>query len=266
MALQLGVDELRKCGNLLPKVLLALTTGKNAIDIIAIDGSFPEQQDARKKILDPIRARIAAGEVKAVLFVSDVLIGKQEAVMVMVDSSIFRRILRQDYSRVGKAIDFGERHTNDDPAICIQMIGNFFPEGGFSGKDKPESVGLATVRFVEEDHLRQLKTPKDVCVSVVSHGSKGHISAKCKNCSVPMVTDKKPPLLWFMCPQCRGASFSVVANLREALGYAERHGGTFEFDLYFLDEKSRRMMPPPHIESRPDQTPFFMLAHSWRAK
>ena len=266
LGLQLGVDEVRKCGNLLPKFLLALTRGKNAIDIIALEGPFPEHQHAREKILEPIRSRIAAGEVQAVLFASGVVIGTQEAVMVVIDSPIFRRILRQDYSRVGKTISLGEHHTNDDPAICRQMIGDFFPEGGFSGEAKPGSIPLVTVRVVEEDHVRRLKIPKDICVAVIVRGSEGHISAKCRNCSVPMVTVEKDPLLWFMCPRCGGKSFAMVPNLRNALASAERHGGTFEFDLHFLDEESRRMMPSPNFESRPSQKTFFMLACSWRAK
>jgi hypothetical protein len=261
MALKLCLDEVRGSGNLLPKFLLALATEKNAIDLIAIDGPLPMQQEAREKILEPIRSRIAAGEVQAVVFASDVLIGKQEAVVVMVDSPIFRQILRQDYSRVGKAIEFGEHHTNDDPAICRQMIGDFFPGGA-----KPELAGLATVRVIEEDHVRQLRIPKDVCVAVVSRGSEGRISAKCRNCSVPMATVEKDALLWFRCPRCGRESFDAVANLRQALKYAERHGGTFQFDLYFLEEESRRMMPPPNIEYQPGQTPFFVLASSWRAK
>lgn len=83
---------------------------------------------------------------------------------------------------------------------------------------------------------------------------------------MPMVTVEKDPLLWFMCPRCGGKSFAMVPNLRNALAYAEQHGGTFEFDLHFLDEESRRMMPSPNFESRPDQKTFFMLACSWRAK
>jgi hypothetical protein len=266
LALRLGVDEVRECSNLLPKFLLALTSKEKAIDMIALDGPFPEQQRVREQILEPIRSRIAAGEVQAVLFASDVLIGRQEAVMVVVDSPIFRRILRQDYSRVGKTISLGEHHTNDDPAICRQMIGDFFPEGDFSGEAKPGSISLVTVRVAEEDHVRQLKIPKDICVAVIFRGSEGHISAKCRNCSVPMVTVEKDPLLWLMCPRCGGKSFAMVPNLRDALAYAERHGGTFEFDLHFLDEESKRLMPPPNFESQPDQKTFFMLACSWRAK
>ena len=266
-ALQIGIDELRKYGNLLPRFLLVLSKGKNAIDMVALDGPFPEQQDAKEKILEPIRSRIAAGEVQAVLFVSDVSIGKQQAVVVMVDSPICRRILRQDYSRVGRDIALSEYHTNDDPAICRQMIGDFFPPGGFSGKAKTESLHhLAVVPVVEADYVRHLKIPKDVCVAVTPRGSEGHISAKCRNCSVSMITAEKDSLLWFMCPRCGGASFSVMPNLIGALRYAERQGGTFEFDIYFLNEDSRRMMLPPNIESRPDQMRFFILAHSWRTK
>jgi hypothetical protein len=261
MVLKLGLDEARECGNLLPKFILALTTRKKAIDLIALDGPLPTQPDAREKILEPIRSRVAAGEVEAVVFASDVLIGKQEAVVVMVDSPIFRQILRQDYSRAGKAIELGEHHTNDDPAIRRQMIGDFFPD-----RARPEAVGLATVRATEEDHVRQLRIPKDVCVAVVSRGSEGRISAKCRNCSVPMAAVEKDPVLWFLCPRCGRESFDPLANLRQALGYAERHGGTFEFDLYFLNQESKRMMAPPNIEDQPGQAPFFVLAHSWRAK
>ncbi len=82
----------------------------------------------------------------------------------------------------------------------------------------------------------------------------------------PMATVEKDPLLWFRCPQCGHVSFDELANLGQALEYAERHGGTFEFDLHFLNEESRRMMPPPRIEDQSGQTPFFTLARSWRAK
>jgi hypothetical protein len=257
MMLKLSLDELRKCGNLLPKFVLALATGEKAIEIISLDGPLPGNPVAREKILEPIRSRVATGEVQAVVFSTGVLIAKQEAVVVTVESPMFRRVLRQDYSRAGKAIKLGEYHTNDDPAISRQMVGDFFPS-----RAKQESVGLATVRIKEEDHVRQLKIPKDVCVTVVSSGTDGRVSAKCRVCSVPMATVEKEPLLWFMCPHCGNVSFSVLANLGQALEYADRHGGTFEFYLYFLNEESRRMLPPPNIEDQSGKTPVFTLARS----
>jgi hypothetical protein len=99
-------------------------------------------------------------------------------------------------------------------------------------------------------------------VAVNARGSEGHNSAKCRNCSVSMITAEKDSLLWFMCPRCGGVSFSVMPNLIGALRYAERQGGTFEFDIYFLNEASRRMMLPPNIESRHDQMRFIIFAHS----
>jgi hypothetical protein len=59
MTLQLSLDELRKYGNLLPQFVPALMTRKKAIEIISLDG---------------------------------VLVGKQEAVVVIVDSSILSAI------------------------------------------------------------------------------------------------------------------------------------------------------------------------------
>jgi predicted RNA-binding Zn-ribbon protein involved in translation (DUF1610 family) len=263
-ALQLAVDEIRKFGNLQPKFLLALTRGENAIEIIELDGPFPEQQEARERILKIIRLRIAAGEVQAVVFATDVLIGKQKAVAVMIYSPMLRCILRQDYSRVGKAIDLEELHTNDDPAICSQMMGDLFSGGSFS-RESESKFRLLTVSVKEEEDIRQSKIPKDVSVTVVSRGSEGRISARCKTCSVPMVTVERNPLLWFKCPQCGRMTFAVLANLRRHLGYAERHGGTFEFDLCFLDEASMRMMPPPDMDDHPDQPSFFTLGPSWRS-
>lgn len=265
LALKLAVDELREHANLQPKFLLSMARGENAIQIVALDGPFPEQQEVRERILKPIRCRIAAGEVKAVVFASVILIGRQEAVVVMTVSAIFRRILRQDYSRVGKAIELGELHTNDDPAICNQIMGDLFDEGSFSVESGPK-FGLLMVSVTEEGHIRQAKRPKDVSVAVVSSDSEGHSSAKCRNCSVSMVIVPKGPLLWFKCARCRRVTFAVLANLRQYLGYAERHGGTFEFDLYFLDEASMTMMPPPDMDIDPDQASFFTLGPSWRTK
>lgn len=263
LALQLAVDEIRKSGNLQPKFLLAMTRGENAIEIIGLDGPFPEQPEAREKILKCIRLRIAAGEVEAVLFASDVVIGKKKAIVVMIDSPILRSILRQDYSRVGKAIDLEELHTNDDIAICRQMLGNLFPEGSFS-RESESKFSLLSVSVTKEEDIQQLKIPKDVSVTVVSRGSEGLISAKCKHCSVPMVTVERDPLLWFKCPRCSRVTFAVLANLGRYLGYAEQHGETFEFDIYFLDEASMRMMPPPAMGNPPDQAAFFTLGPSWR--
>ncbi len=108
------------------KFVVALATGKKAIEIISLDGPLPGNPVAREEISEPIRSRLATGEVQAVVFSTGVLTGKQEAVVVAVESPMFRRVLRQDYSRAGRAIKLGEYHTNDDPAIARQMIGDFF--------------------------------------------------------------------------------------------------------------------------------------------
>jgi hypothetical protein len=33
------------------------------------------------------------------------------------------------------------------------------------------------------------------------------------------------------------------------MGYASRHGGVLELDLYYLPEQSRKLMPPPELPS-----------------
>jgi hypothetical protein len=93
------------------------------------------------------------------------------------------------------------------------------------------------------------KIPKDVCVTLVSRGSEGDVSAKCRNCSAHMRSVTKDELLWFICPLCGGATFSPLPNLRGAMGYASRHGGTFDLDLYYLNEESMSLMPPPDLPS-----------------
>jgi hypothetical protein len=65
-----------------------------------------------------------------------------------------------------------------------------------------------------------------------------------------MMSIKRDELLWFICPLCGGATFSPVPNLKRAMGYASRHGGSFELDLYYLNEESRRLLPPPDLPSK----------------
>ena len=141
---------------------------------------------------------------------------------------------------------------------CMAALGFL----GLSRKSESE-LRLVTVSLKEEEFIRRAKIPKDVSVVVVSRGSEGHISAKCKNCSASMMAAERDPLLWLKCPRCGRVTFAVLANLRQDLGYAEGHGGTFEFDLYFLNEASMRMMPPPDMD-RTDQGSFFMLGPSGR--
>ena len=62
-----------------------------------------------------------------------------------------RQLTAEVPPRTDQGISLGEHHTNDDPALCRQMIGDFFPEGGFSREAKPGSIALVTVRVVEED-------------------------------------------------------------------------------------------------------------------
>jgi hypothetical protein len=115
------------------------------------------------------------------------------------------------------------------------------------GADKPESPGFVTAAVPEEEMVRRAKIRKDVCVTVVSRGAQGDVTAECRKCSARMGHLLKDQLVWFLCPSCGGATFSPLPNVQGALGYASRHGGTFEFDLYLLNEESRRLMPPPSV-------------------
>ena len=146
-------------------------------------------------------------------------------------------------------------------AVLGQIMGDLF-SGRSLSRGSESKFRLLTVSVKEEENIRQSKMPKDVSVTVVSRGSEGRISARCKSCSFPMVTVDRDPLLWLKCPRCGRMTFAVLANLRQHLGYAERHGGTFEFDLYFLDEASLRMMPPPDMDNHPDQASFFTIGPS----
>jgi hypothetical protein len=78
------------------------------------------------------------------------------------------------------------------------------------GRDKPQQAGFVTAAVPEEELIRQAKMVKDACVTLVSRGSEGDVSAKCRKCSTQMGSVKKDQLLWFLCPLCGGATFSPL--------------------------------------------------------
>jgi hypothetical protein len=136
----------------------------------------------------------------------------------------------------------GQRTCKSKPRDApMKWLSRLFRRG------KPQHDGLLAVAVAEEDLVRQAKIPKDVCVSLVSRGSEGEVSARCRRCSTQMSSVQKDELLWFICPLCKGATFSPLPNLRRDLDYASRQGGRFELDLYYLNEDSRRLMPPPDL-------------------
>jgi hypothetical protein len=90
--------------------------------------------------------------------------------------------------------------------------------------------------------IRKMQEPKDVRVIVRSDGA---VAAVCKSCDIHIKPTEKNNLLWYVCPRCRGASFTAIPNLPRDIALAERHGGVFEYEVFYLRDLPPGFEPPP---------------------
>ena len=149
--LKSGVETLqKKHGDLCARFHLVKADG--GLDIVFIEGDLINQPTAKEIMAREIRRRAAAGELQAVVLLSDVFVGRmseqneqirrrlglnveqsaelglckrQEAVMVSLDSPFYRRIVTQDYTRRGREIELGERKEMDDTKPGSRASGRF---------------------------------------------------------------------------------------------------------------------------------------------
>jgi hypothetical protein len=90
--------------------------------------------------------------------------------------------------------------------------------------------------------IQKLKEPKDVRVMVASAG---FVMAFCKACNEQITPKDKDQLLWFVCPKCKGVTFVPIANLRRDVGLAQRNGGVFEYEVWWVREFPPGFPTPP---------------------
>jgi hypothetical protein len=93
----------------------------------------------------------------------------------------------------------------------------------------------------EEELVRKLREPKDVRVLV---SSAGEVAAGCKACGEQIQPAAKDGLLWLVCSRCRGVTFVPLANLKRDVGLAEREGGLFEYEVFYVRNLPPGLSPP----------------------
>jgi hypothetical protein len=111
----------------------------------------------------------------------------------------------------------------------------------FSGNKEPKPE-IMRIPVQLDSFIKKMKEPKDLRLIISEDGTvKGH----CKACDTVVQTGEKDELLWFVCPQCGSVSFNPLGNRDRDLYLAREHGGTFEYELYYLRDLPPALQPPP---------------------
>lgn len=148
--LEYGIDTIRENGEIHLQYQLIRADG--GIEIVLVDGPITNSRAGKRILSDQIRARCAAGELQAVMMLSDVFYGttdeqgqktmdalkldveqahelgllkKREALLLIVDSPIFHRAIRQGYRRAGRSIEIEDREELPENASGRMVV--YFP-------------------------------------------------------------------------------------------------------------------------------------------
>ena len=108
--------------------------------------------------------------------------------------------------------------------------------------DPGQPLEFVSMRVPLDVLIKKLQEPKDVRVIAFAGGQ---VVAVCKSCNVQIPPADKDGLLWYVCPQCKGVSFTPLANLPRDFALAQQNGGVFEYEVFYLQDLPPQLQPPP---------------------
>jgi hypothetical protein len=110
----------------------------------------------------------------------------------------------------------------------------------FPGR-KQQDPEIVRVQVPLDRLMQKMQEPKDLRLVISSDGS---FTAHCKKCAVTVKTAEKDGLIWYVCLKCNRVSFNPVGNMERDIELAQRHGGTFEYEIFYFRDLPPGLKPP----------------------